>query len=166
MALLPAAHIDYRTIVIEENATYYINQKPLDLIKLACFKGGSSYDGRRLAAMHELAIYKKIPVAINTHDGIYTFPTCSPCLFHCHWIFYEYIRNISRVPKVSNQCLITFKNCEKSPLTYRRKSSGDNCIEPLTSSIAFLKKGNCNLTVRGIQCIPRTMPLQSSNVST
>ncbi|WP_416147670.1 competence protein ComK [Salipaludibacillus sp. HK11] len=126
MALLPAAHTDYRTIVIEENATYYINQKPLDLIKLACFKGGSSYDGRRLAAMHELAIYKKVPVAINTHDGIYTFPTCSPSLFHCHWIFYEYIHSICPVPKVSNQCLITFKNGEKitinvSPKIIRRQ---------------------------------------------
>lgn len=116
MALLPAAHTDYRTIVIEETTTYYINQTPLELIKLACLNGGSSYNGRRIAAMHHLAIYKKVPVALNTREKIYTFPTCSPSLFHCHWIFYEYILSITPIPKVSNQCLITFKNGKKITL--------------------------------------------------
>jgi len=113
VALLPAANTEYQTIVIEVDKTYYVNKKPMQLLESACIKGGASYDGRRMASIQQLGVYKKVPVAINTYENIYAFPTCSPALFHCQWIFYAYIQKIEPVPKVTNQCNITFTNGSK-----------------------------------------------------
>ncbi|MFA9560376.1 competence protein ComK [Evansella sp. AB-rgal1] len=110
LALLSAAHIDYQTIVLEGNNIFYIRKRPMELIKSACYKGGASYEGRREATIHETTAKKKVPIAINTNENIFVFPTLSPNNFHCNWIFYHHVLHVIPIPKIPNQCTIIFNN--------------------------------------------------------
>ncbi|WP_280770617.1 competence protein ComK [Salipaludibacillus daqingensis] len=66
------------TYTINKKESHFsLKQTTMQLIELAYIKGGASYDGRRIAAIHQLGVYKRIPVAINTDENIYAFPTCS-----------------------------------------------------------------------------------------
>ncbi|MDG5789316.1 competence protein ComK [Evansella sp. AB-P1] len=113
MALLPALNMLCETIVMEGERVIYVRKTPMQLIKRACMKGGASYNGRRDAAVHEMNIHRKVPIAINTHESMYTFPTHSPKNFQCNWIFYQHILCVTPVPKNPNMCNITFKNCKQ-----------------------------------------------------
>jgi competence protein ComK len=53
IALQPANHTDYYTIVIEPDQIFYVKQTPLQLIKAACLEGGAGYNGRREAVIHQ-----------------------------------------------------------------------------------------------------------------
>ena len=47
MALLPVAHIEYSTLVIEQYRQLYVKQTPLQIIKAACLDGGAEYEGKK-----------------------------------------------------------------------------------------------------------------------
>ena len=61
LALFPARHIDYETIVLQDHYEWYVRQTPLEIIQRACLEGGSSYDGRRKAVIHFTGAKKKVP---------------------------------------------------------------------------------------------------------
>ncbi|MBB5174552.1 competence protein ComK [Texcoconibacillus texcoconensis] len=116
MSLLTAKSTDYDSIVLESDRTLYVRQTPLQLIESACLRGGSSYDGRRIAVMHETGAQRKVPIPINRLENIYAFPTHSPKNFNCHWLFSAHIHKMTPNPKNKKQCLITFTNNEKITL--------------------------------------------------
>ncbi|WP_077623203.1 competence protein ComK [Sediminibacillus massiliensis] len=117
LALLPAAHIDYATIVLEGDKTFHISQTPLQLIKTACLEAGASYDGRRKAVMYQTGSKRKTPIPINPGKHIYAFPTQSPSLFSCAWIFYHHILSIKPLAnKPTEKSMIIFDNGIKLPL--------------------------------------------------
>jgi len=116
VAILSAAAVEYSTIVLEPDQTLYSRKTPLQLIKDACLEGGSTYDGRREAVTHLTGAQNKVPIPINPREHIYAFPTHSPQLFECNWLFYHHIRRIQPKPKTPGVSIITFKD-RKEPLT-------------------------------------------------
>ncbi|WP_368737761.1 competence protein ComK [Bacillus sp. EB106-08-02-XG196] len=79
-------------------------------MKPACLEGGSTYDGRRLAVCHQTGAHNKVLIPINPLEGIYAFPTHSPKVHECNWIFYHHGRTFEPHPKNPNKSIITFKN--------------------------------------------------------
>ncbi|MFC0560855.1 competence protein ComK [Halalkalibacter alkalisediminis] len=114
--LLPASHIDYYTIVWERDQIYYVKKTLFQIIKEACLEGGAEYDGRRVAVTHKTGIQSKIPIPVNPLEHIYAFPTHSPKLHDCSWIFYHHIKSIHRHPNSQKKSIITFKNDKELPL--------------------------------------------------
>ncbi|WP_374724525.1 competence protein ComK [Calidifontibacillus erzurumensis] len=113
MAILSVAHIDYSTLILEENQQIYVRKTPTQIIKEACIEGGSTYDGRRIAVMHAIGARQKVPIPIDQIDQIFAFPTQSPKSFECSWIFYHHVKYISTRKSTEHQVaqsIITFKN--------------------------------------------------------
>lgn len=120
MALLPVAHIDYSTIVVEQNGQLFVKKTPLQLIKAACLDGGASYEGRRAAVTHLTGAMQKVPIPINQLTNIFAFPTHSPTVFHCSWIFYHHVRTIKppeNPADTTKQAIIHFKNDLQLPMS-------------------------------------------------
>lgn len=113
IALLPAFHHEYHTIVIERNDTLYIKQTPMEIIKEACLEGGSTYEGRRMAVSNKTGIHNKIPIPIHPQKGIYAFPTLSPRHFECIWIFQHHIKSIKKDAKSHKCSIIVFKTYQE-----------------------------------------------------
>jgi len=110
LALLPAYHTDYDTIVWEKDQILYVRKTPLQLLKEACLEGGAEYNGRRVAVTYKTGIQSKIPIPVDPLEQIYAFPTHSPKQSECSWIFYHHIKSIKRDPKNTTKSIITFKN--------------------------------------------------------
>ncbi len=119
-ALLPVKHLDYCTLIIETNGSYYINQPSLTLIKEACLKGYSTYEGRREAVRHYTGFHQKVPIPINPYQNIYAFPTQSPHQFECCWLFPTHIQSIKPTSN-SKGSIVTFKN--KKTITLSQSAS-------------------------------------------
>ncbi|MDV2684396.1 competence protein ComK [Alkalihalophilus lindianensis] len=113
MALLPAFHTDYDTIVLELDHTYYVKETSLMMMERACIEGGSTYDGRREAVSTLINVHSKVPIPIDPTDHLYTFPTHSPTKMVCIWIFYHHITTFKPLPKSPHKTLITFTNSEQ-----------------------------------------------------
>ncbi|WP_062051691.1 competence protein ComK [Bacillus sp. JCM 19034] len=120
IALLPAKRIEYDTIVWERNDSLHVKQPMLSLIKEACLEGGADYEGRRVAVIHKTGIQHKIPIPIQPLQQIYAFPTHSPKLYECCWIFYHHIKSIQHHPTKASESIITFHNYRKLtlPISY------------------------------------------------
>lgn len=116
LSLQPAAHIEYQTIVEEEQQIYYVKQTPLQIIKEAVLHGGATYNGRREAISYLTGIQKKIPIPIEPNKQIYAFPTLSPTQNDCCWIFFHHvdaIRSYKLPNDKSYRSIILFKNGTK-----------------------------------------------------
>ncbi|WP_281243699.1 competence protein ComK [Virgibacillus subterraneus] len=109
MALLPVAHADYSTIVIERNQQLFVKKTPWQLIQLSCLENCSTYEGRRAAVMYHMGIKRKVPIPINPSKNLFTFPTHSPTEFECNWIFYSHIQDIRHHPSFINNHLSILK---------------------------------------------------------
>ncbi|MEC1771891.1 competence protein ComK [Schinkia azotoformans] len=112
MALLSVAHIDYCTIVVEENQVFYVRKTTTEIVKASCLEGGASYEGRRKAIRYRTGSKQKVPIAINPGENIYAFPTHSPKAFECNWIFFNHVKYISTIhlPNKETKSRILFKN--------------------------------------------------------
>ncbi|WEG18942.1 competence protein ComK [Alkalihalophilus pseudofirmus] len=110
LAIMPAYHTDYETIVYENHQIYYVAESSLSMIKRACIEGGATYDGRRTAVSEITRAQSKVPIPIDTIDQIYTFPTHSPTKLECSWFFYHHIRTFMPDPDHAAKTIITFRN--------------------------------------------------------
>lgn len=120
MALLSVAHIDYRTIVLEENQQFFVQKTPTQLVKAACIEGGATYDGRRIAVSYRTGTKQKVPIPINPRENIFAFPTHSPKAFECSWIFYHHVKSVKKFISPSHnttQSMILFNNSQKINLS-------------------------------------------------
>ncbi|WP_102344787.1 competence protein ComK [Bacillus sp. Marseille-P3661] len=119
MALLSVAHMDFSTIVIEENRILFVRQTTTQIIKAACMNGGAEYDGRRKSMSYLIGCKQKVPMAIIPHEGIYAFPTISPTCYECNWIFFHHVKYITTyTPKDSAaKSMIVFKNGQEITLS-------------------------------------------------
>lgn len=110
-ALLPAYHTDYQTTVWENNGQrFHVKKTPIQLIKAACLEGGADFDGRRAAVTHKTGITSKAPIPIIPQEQVYAFPTHSPKLHECHWLFYHHIHAIRRHPEIPTHTYTIFKD--------------------------------------------------------
>ena len=113
MALLSVAHMDYSTIVLEEDRQLFVRQTPTQIVKASCLEGGSTYDGRRSAVTYHTGSKQKVPIPISPHEDIFAFPTHSPTDFRCNWLFFKHVKYISTfIPpgETTRQSSITFHN--------------------------------------------------------
>ncbi|OLO25325.1 hypothetical protein BTR23_24885 [Alkalihalophilus pseudofirmus] len=107
-ALLPAYHTDYQTTVWEKDQRFHVKKTPLELIKEACLEGGADYSGRKAAVTYKTGVSIKVPIPLIPQEQIYAFPTHSPKLHECHWLFYHHIKTIQRHPDTPTHTIITF----------------------------------------------------------
>ncbi|WP_088034848.1 competence protein ComK [Evansella clarkii] len=110
LAILPAYHIGYQSVVLEGSKTIYVKEKPMKLIESACISGGADYNGSRRAVMCQLDLRRKVPIPVNREKDIYAFPTHSPKQYDCHWLFYSQIFCITPHPDNPQKSQITFIN--------------------------------------------------------
>lgn len=113
IALKPAYHTKYDTIVYETGKQFYIKKPAFQLIQEACLHYGSSYDGRKESVIHHTGYKRKVPIPISISKNIFTFPTHSPSDFNCAWIFYKHVESIKRYSPASNrnpESIVIFKN--------------------------------------------------------
>jgi len=110
-ALIPTRSVHHQTKVIEKDKVYYVNQSPLEIIKLNCLLNGSDYRGRRQAISYHLNFTRKTPIAIN--KTLHAFPTHSIKDFDCIWII---SKQIAYIKPQSNKSKIIFKNNSKLKL--------------------------------------------------
>ncbi|WP_445491796.1 competence protein ComK [Niallia sp. 03133] len=119
MALLPAFHHEYDTIVLEVNQILFVKQTALKLIEKAAIKGGADYRGRRTYVIYLLGEKNKIPIPINETKQIYAFPTKSPSHINCSWIFFHHVECIQKpnhsTPK-EFRSIVVFKNGQELPI--------------------------------------------------
>jgi competence protein ComK len=116
MAIIPAARIEYRSIVLEGDREIYVRKAPIQLIEDSCLAGGSTYDGRRQAVTHQLQMSRKVPIPVIPARNIYAFPTQSPKRWDCRWIFYNHVQCIIPHPADSSHSQITFNNEIRLPV--------------------------------------------------
>lgn len=112
LALMPAKHIAYDTIVLEPHQTACIRQTPLQIIQSACFNDWSTYEGRRQAVIYHTNFKHKVPIPIDLHQRICFFPTHSPRNFNNLWIAFQHIAKVSKTKKKTGkpQPIIHFKS--------------------------------------------------------
>src|SRR5699024_1773559 len=110
-ALIPTRSTDHQTKVIEESQIYYVNQSPLEIIKLNCLLNGSDFTGRAKSITYHLNFKRKSPVAIN--KSLHAFLTHSLADFECIWIF---VYQIAYTEPHGSSSMIDFKNHSDLPL--------------------------------------------------
>ncbi|MBP3953144.1 competence protein ComK [Bacillus suaedae] len=110
MALIPGRHTDYETLILEPHQQLAVTQSALSILKIACLEGGSTYDGRRQAVIHQTGAQSKVPIPIYPKESIFTFPTHSANSYECIWLFYHHIKSIKPHEKKPNYSIVTFKN--------------------------------------------------------
>lgn len=108
VALFPAYHHSYQTIILDLAGRKIYSEKPaLDIINEACLHDGASYEGKIQAVRHALPYLRKTPLIINKDQHIYAFPTMSPHKYECVWLFHLHIQSFSQN---QNKTTITFTN--------------------------------------------------------
>ncbi|WP_156290974.1 competence protein ComK [Oceanobacillus salinisoli] len=108
ISLLPAKHIDYYTIVLEQNRYIYVKQTPIEIIKNSCLNRYTTYEGVREAVYHYTGFKRKVPIPINPHQNIYFFPTHATNDYECCWISCDHVLQINQTTKSSSS--LTFNN--------------------------------------------------------
>jgi competence protein ComK len=111
MAILPAYHEIYRTIILDQSGEkVYSYKSTMEILEEACIAYGADYDGRIKAVRYALKYNRKTPLMICPLEIIYAFPTMSPDNFDCIWLFNRHIDSFS---KDNGQSYVHFKNGEK-----------------------------------------------------
>ncbi|MDM5153787.1 competence protein ComK [Bacillus sp. DX1.1] len=95
MALLPVILGDKRIVtrVIEVEDSFFVYQKPLDIVERSCRRHGSSFLGRKEGTKELANITHKAPIAISPTDQLYFFPTYSYSRKECAWLSHFHIAN-------------------------------------------------------------------------
>jgi competence protein ComK len=108
MALYPAYHDVYQTIILDQSGEAFLTERPMmELINEACIQNGASYDGRVQAVRHVLPYLRKTPLMISKEPHIFAFPTMSPKHYECTWLFYLHIESFSQS---QGKTYVHFKN--------------------------------------------------------
>ncbi|HDR7654867.1 MULTISPECIES: competence protein ComK [Bacillus] len=95
MALLPVILSEKKIVtrVVEMEDSFFVFQKPLDIIERSCRKHGSSFLGRKEGTKELTHITHKAPIAISPADQLYFFPTYSYSRKECSWLSQFYIES-------------------------------------------------------------------------
>ncbi len=105
LVILP---IDSKTsLVYEDETEYTIPKAPIKIINESCQYYGSSYSGRSAGTKKITGYNYKAPIIVEESKTIIFFPTSSPRLEKCAWIF---LNNIKNYEKSSNSTIIYFNN--------------------------------------------------------
>ncbi|MEH7460011.1 competence protein [Bacillus pseudomycoides] len=110
MALLPVilGEKSIVTRVIEVEDSFFMFQKPLDIVERSCRKHGSSFLGRKEGTKELTRITHKAPIAISPTDQLYFFPTYSYSRKECAWLSHFHI--VSNRELADGNLIIRFIN--------------------------------------------------------
>jgi competence protein ComK len=96
MALIPAYHEVYKTIILDQSGEKRYSTKSIrEILEENCIANGASYDGRIQSVRKALGYDKKTPLMISQQDYIFACPTISPDHYDCIWLFYRHIETFS-----------------------------------------------------------------------
>ncbi|MGP4073449.1 competence protein ComK [Piscibacillus sp. B03] len=88
--------------VMEKDREYHTHLSPKKVVDLGCKAHGSDLRGRLSGAQYVTGFSRKTPIAIDTYNKLYFFPTSSPSSNECVWICYNHILYIEKVkPKLT-----------------------------------------------------------------
>ncbi|PYZ95847.1 hypothetical protein CR205_15805 [Alteribacter lacisalsi] len=103
LALLPNNDLTYLAKAIETDKVVYISTPCIKVIEAACLNGGSSFNGRREAVFFHTGFQKRVPVPLSISKRICAFPTESPSLHGCAWLFSQHLRKISEIEQQKSE---------------------------------------------------------------
>ncbi|MEK4566452.1 competence protein ComK [Alkalihalobacillus sp. FSL R5-0424] len=114
LLIKPFYDIEFSSVIMESNQTYYVKQTPLQLIKQACLTNGSSFDGRSTFSVSSLGIKSKPPILISESQAIIAAPTHSPSNPRCEWFFSRHVVAIDETSQEGkNGTQVTFRDRTK-----------------------------------------------------
>lgn len=104
--------------IIQLNGELHSPYKPTALIKLSCLANGCDFKGRVNGSRYILGGYQKVPIAINSENQMFFFPTTSPDQADCIWINPNYVKN--DIPMGKKITFVTLKNNQtiKVPISH------------------------------------------------
>lgn len=110
--LLPARHIEYETIIIEQNKQFLVRKTALELMENACSRYGSKFDGRRKSVMEKTGFKRRVPIPVSIHFDIYAFPTHAIKDYDCIWIFANHVQYVGQIREQGAKeiSLVVFNN--------------------------------------------------------
>ncbi|GEL07231.1 competence protein ComK [Salisediminibacterium halotolerans] len=91
VALFPAYHSDYDTLVYELDGIYGVKETIVAIIDKSCRKYCSDMESRRKYISHLTQVQKKVPLLIDEANAIFTFPTHSQQDPRCVWLAFHHI---------------------------------------------------------------------------
>ncbi|MGL4819771.1 MAG: competence protein ComK [Bacilli bacterium] len=97
-AISMVCHMQYASKTLFRTGETLLSEVSVkQLIEEACIRGGSTYEGRRLA-MKERFLYKQCtPIPIIPHEGIFAFPTATPTSEVCVWVFPNHLTGMVEI---------------------------------------------------------------------
>ena len=91
--------IERQVILYKEYGKEVIwSQDGISFLKQWCLQHGSTFEGRKDAAMYILKCRQKVPILISEKTRDLIFPTSSYLNNTCIWINYKYIKNVNVHP--------------------------------------------------------------------
>ncbi|TMW72378.1 competence protein ComK [Alteribacter natronophilus] len=99
LILMPNIDPVYVSKAVETDRVVYIAKPCLKIIEDACLTGGASYNGRREAVFYHTGFQKRVPVPLSVSKRVCAFPTQSPNVHGCAWIFSQHLRRVTEIEK-------------------------------------------------------------------
>ncbi len=108
-----------RSRIYEDDEEYVVDQTPFQVMEESCKYFGSTYEGRRKSAKEILGAEYKIPILVEDGHNLIVFPTNSPGVSNCAWIFLRHVKNIEKIDLDTTK--IIFDNGQEIsvPTSYR-----------------------------------------------
>lgn len=106
-ALKQHPHERKSTLIYDERGIYYVEKKPIKLLREACIIYGSTLEGRRAAIVEQFDYSFKTPIPISPVKYIFAYPTSSIDSPDCEWYF---ANNIIKITNYNYGSEITFRN--------------------------------------------------------
>lgn len=97
LLIIPAANIEYQSIVEERNATYCVRKTPLEIIKDTIEKDFTTYEGRRKIIANQTGYRYKTPMILRMEELLFAFPTKTALNYDCSWIFWHPLLWIEKI---------------------------------------------------------------------
>jgi len=92
LAILPTD--DIKSLVIEKENEYVIDNRPFQVMDYSCQYFGSTYHGREEGSRSMIGVSYKAPVVVEETSEMIFFPTMSPQISSCSWIALREVKKI------------------------------------------------------------------------
>ena len=126
--------------VIEEDNSFIVKMKTMEIIKRSCEYFGSTYLGRHIGTKKLTGISYKSPIIIEESKNIIYFPTSSPRQNECIWIS---LRHILNYKENNGKSIVFFENGENIEIDVSYNSF-DNQYLRATKLESILRKRKLN----------------------
>jgi len=84
------------TVVREEDNEFIVLQKPTEVIEQSCYFYGGNYKGRIASTEALTGITHKPPIAVNSLERLFFFPSKSVRSNNCIWISHKHVKKVHK----------------------------------------------------------------------